>query len=64
MGQLITMWLLRDRRFRVYATNPVGRRKGRIIELEVLASGERFHGSARKMKRLVQVLEGNNAKPI
>jgi len=63
MAQRMETWLLRDGSFRVYATNPVGRRKGRIIELEVVATGERFHGSARKMRRLVQVLEGSNPEP-
>jgi hypothetical protein len=63
MGQLLITWLLHEGRYRVYATKPVGRRKRRIIELEVVSSGERFHGSAKKLERLVQVLEGSNKEP-
>ena len=33
--------------------------KGRIIEVEVIATGERFHGSARRMERLVRALQGS-----
>jgi hypothetical protein len=40
----------------VHAINGVGRRKGRIIEVEVVDTGERFHGSARRLDRLVQTL--------
>jgi hypothetical protein len=36
--------------------NAVGRRKGRIIEVEEVDSRERFYGSARKMQRLVDTL--------
>jgi hypothetical protein len=34
----------------------VGRRKGRIIEVEEIETGERFHGSARRLERLVHTL--------
>jgi hypothetical protein len=51
-------WLLADGRFRIYAINGLGRRKGRIIEVEVIDTGERFHGSARRMERLVRALRG------
>jgi hypothetical protein len=50
--------LLADGRFRIYAINGLGRPKGRIIEVEVIATGERFHGSARRMERLVRALRG------
>jgi hypothetical protein len=40
----------------VHAINAVGRRKGRIIEIEEVDTGERFHGSARRLERLVQAL--------
>jgi hypothetical protein len=50
--------LLADGRFRIYAINGLGRRKGRIIEVEVIDTGERFHGSARRMERLVRALRG------
>ena len=60
MAQLLMSWLLADGRFRVYASNSLGRRKGRIIEVEVIATGERFHGSARRMERLVRALRGSS----
>jgi hypothetical protein len=55
-------WLLVGGRFRIYAINGVGRRKGRIIEVEVIATGERFHGSARRLERLVQALRSSGSQ--
>jgi hypothetical protein len=54
MAQRIVSWLICDGRFRVHAVNAVGRRSARIIEIEDVDSGERFHGSARKLQRLFQ----------
>jgi hypothetical protein len=34
----------------------VGRRKGRIIEVEVVDTAERFHGSPRRLERMVHRL--------
>ena len=45
-----------DGAFRVHAINAVGRRKGRIIEVEEVDTGERFYGSARRTERLVHML--------
>ena len=56
MAQLVVSWFVDDGRFRVHAINAVGRRKGRIIEVEEVETGERFHGSARRLERLVQTL--------
>jgi hypothetical protein len=56
MAQTIASWFICDGRFRVHAINAVGRRKGRIIEVEEVGTGERFHGSARRMERLVHML--------
>ncbi len=56
MAQLIVSWLIDDGRFRVHAINAVGRRKGRIIEVEEIETGERFHGSSKRLQRLVQML--------
>ena len=56
MAQLIVSWFVDGGRFRVHAINSVGRRKGRIIEVEEVETGERFHGSARRLERLVQTL--------
>ena len=56
MAQSVVSWSIYDGAIRVHAINPVGRRKGRIIEVEVVDTGERFHGSARRLARLVQAL--------
>jgi hypothetical protein len=56
MAQLMVSWFVDGGRFRVHAINAVGRRKGRIIEVEEVKTGERFHGSARRLERLVQTL--------
>jgi hypothetical protein len=56
MAQLSVSWFICDGRFRVHAINAVGQRKGRIIEVEDVDTGERVHGSARRLERLVQVL--------
>ena len=58
MAQVVVSWLLAEGRYRVHATNAIGRRKARIIEIEVTETGESFCGSARKMKRLLEVLQG------
>jgi hypothetical protein len=60
VAQYLVSWLLVGGRFRIYAINGVGRCKGRIIEVEVIATGERFHGSTRRMERLVRALEGSD----
>ncbi len=56
MAQLVVSWFICNGRFRVHAINAVGRRKGRIIEVEEVDSRERFYGCARKMQRLVDTL--------
>jgi hypothetical protein len=56
MAQLVVSWSIYDGAIRVHAINAVGRRKGRIIEVEVVDTGEKFHGSARRLARLVQTL--------
>jgi hypothetical protein len=62
MGQLTVSWLVSDGRFRVQAINAMGRRKGRIIEVEVVETGERFHGSARRLERLVHALRRSSGE--
>lgn len=52
MAQAITSWFISEGRFRVHAINAVGRRNARIIEIEDVDTGERFHGSARKLQRI------------
>jgi|HubBroStandDraft_4_1064222.scaffolds.fasta_scaffold54634_3 hypothetical protein len=56
MAQLMVSWFIYDGRFRVHAINAVGRRCGRIIEIEDIDTGKRVHGSARRLERLVQGL--------
>jgi len=56
MAQKVESWFICDGRFRVHAINAVGRRVGRIIEIEDLKSGRRVHGSARRLERLAQGL--------
>jgi hypothetical protein len=56
MAQLVVSWFIYDGAIRVHAINGVGRRKGRIIEVEVVDTGELFHGSARRLERLVHTL--------
>ena len=62
MAQQIVSWFVSDGSCRVHAINAVGRRKGRIVEVEELDSGERVHGSARKMQRLVDTLRVSSAE--
>ncbi len=57
MAQLVVSWFISDGRFRVHATNAAGRRSARIIEIENVDTGERFHGNPRMLQRLFQALE-------
>jgi len=56
MAQQVVSWFICDGRFRVHAINAIGRRKGRIIEVEEIDTRERFHGSTKSLERLVGVL--------
>jgi hypothetical protein len=56
MAQLVVSWFICDGKFHVHAINAIGRRHARIIEIEEVDSGERFHGSARKLERLFLML--------
>jgi hypothetical protein len=62
VAQILVSWFIYDGAIRVHAVDSVGRRKGRIIEVEVVDTGERFHGSARRLDRLVGRLEGPEAR--
>ena len=62
MAQLVVSWLVSDGRFRVHAINAVGRRKGRIVEVEEVDTGERFHGSTRRLERLVHTLRRSSGE--
>ena len=56
MAQSIEDWFICDGRYRVHAIGPLGRRRGRIIEIEEVDTGERLHGSANRLEKLMQVL--------
>jgi hypothetical protein len=56
MAQQIVSWFVTNGRYRVHAINSVGRRSGRITEVEEVDTGERFHGGAQRMKRLLDTL--------
>jgi len=61
MAQLVVSWFICDGRFRVHAINTVGRRSGRIIEIEDVDSGERVHGTARRLERLLRSLRESSS---
>jgi hypothetical protein len=63
MAQAITSWFICDGRFRVHAINAVGRRRARIIEIEDVETGERVHGSARRLERLFLSLGSSGFGP-
>jgi hypothetical protein len=56
MAQAIENWFICDGRYRVHAIRPVGRRRGRIIEIEAVDTRERFHGSAHRLEKLMHTL--------
>ena len=56
MAQVIRSWFICDGNYRVHAINGIGRCKARIIEVEVVDTGERFHGPRQRMERLVRKL--------
>jgi hypothetical protein len=61
MAQIIVSWFICDGRYRVHAVNAVGRQSAKIIEIEDIDSGERFHGSARRLERLFLSLGSSSA---
>ena len=63
MAQAITSWFICDGRFRVHAIDAVGQRRARIIEIEDVETGERVHGSARRLERLFLSLGNSGFGP-
>jgi hypothetical protein len=61
MAQTIVSWFICDGRYRVHAINAVGRQSAKIIEIEDIDSGERFHGSARRLERSFLSLGSSSA---
>ena len=62
MAQLVVSWLICSGRIRVHAINAIGQRKGRIVEVEEVETGERVHGSPRRLERLVQRLRQSSGE--
>jgi hypothetical protein len=62
MAQLVVSWFICDGRLRVHAINGLDRRSGRIIEIEDIDTGERVHGSARRLERLVRALRSSGGE--
>jgi hypothetical protein len=60
MAQIIVSWFICDGRFYVHTINAVGRRSGRIIEIEDVDTGERIHGTARRLEGLLHSLRSSN----
>jgi len=56
MAQQVVSWFVCSGRFRVHAVNAIGRRRGRIIEVEDIHTGECIHDSPRRMLTLVNTL--------
>ena len=61
MAQIIESSFICDGRFRLLTIQPMGRKIGRIIEIEEVDSGKRVHGTARKLERLVLSLRRSSA---
>ena len=53
MAQVIETRFVCDGRYRIQSINAVGRRRGRIIEIEDVDRRQRFHGTASTLDRLV-----------
>jgi hypothetical protein len=53
MAQVIETRFVCDGRYRIQSINAVGRRRGRIIEIEDVDRRERIHGTASTLDRLV-----------
>jgi hypothetical protein len=53
MAQVIETRFVCDGRYRIHSINAVGRRRGRIIEIEDVDRRQRFHGRASTLDRLV-----------
>jgi len=68
MAQQLVSWFICDGRYRVHAINGIGRRRGRIIEVEEIDTRERIYGSTQRLERLVHALrrsygESDRAQP-
>ena len=62
MARVIESRFICDGRYRIQSVNPVGRHRGRIIEIEDVDLRERFHGTPSKLDRLVLTLLGKASR--
>jgi len=52
MARLIESWFICDGRYHIHSVKPVGAHPERIIEIEDVDNGKRFHGSGADLERL------------
>jgi hypothetical protein len=52
VARAIESWFICDGRYRIHSVKQAGRHPDRIIEIEDVDSGERFHGSGAGLERL------------
>jgi hypothetical protein len=52
MARAIESWFICDGRYRIHSIKPVGRHPARIIEIENVDTGARFHGSGGLLERM------------
>jgi len=62
MAQLIESSFICDARFRLLTIQPMGRKIGRIIEIEEVDTRERIHGTARRLDRLALALRRSHSE--
>jgi hypothetical protein len=53
MARAIESWFICDGRYFIHSTKPVGLHPARIIEIEVVDTRERIHGSGAELEGLV-----------
>jgi hypothetical protein len=61
MAQLIESQFICDGRYRIQTIKALGRQRARIIEIEDVDRGVRFHGTALKLERMAARLR---AQPL
>lgn len=59
MAQLIESEVICEGRYRIQSIKGVGRQRRRIIEIEDIERGVRFHGPAVKLERMMEKLRAH-----
>jgi hypothetical protein len=62
VAQVVVSLFICGGKFRVHAVNAVGSCSGRLIEIEDVDSGERLHGSPRRLERVMRTLRRRYAE--